>query len=90
MKKLISCLLAIMMLFTAASAFAEALVEKSNALTKFLDETDLKTKDLSLQVQSGEDTADLVIRLEKKRRFGYNTSYERVSAGGRPQTPERM
>lgn len=64
MKKLISCLLAVMMLCTAVSAFAEALVEKSNALTKFLDETDLQTKDLALQVQSGDETTDLVIHLD--------------------------
>ena len=64
MKKLISCLLAVMMLCTAVSAFAEALVEKSTALTKFLDETDLQTKDLALQVQSGDKVSDLVIRLD--------------------------
>ena len=66
MKKLISCLLAVMMLCTAASAFAASAtpVEKSNALTKFLDETDLNTKDLAFQVQSGDEIADLVLRLD--------------------------
>ena len=66
MKKLISCLLAVMMLCTAVSAFAASAtpVKKSNVLTKFLDETDLNTKDLALQVQSGDDISDLVIRLE--------------------------
>ncbi|MBR5110702.1 MAG: hypothetical protein IK099_10940 [Clostridia bacterium] len=66
MKKLISCLLVVMMLFTAATSFAEAIkpVEKSNVLTKFLDETDLNTKDLALQVQSGDEVDDFVIRLD--------------------------
>ena len=66
MKKLISGLLAVMMLCTAASAFAASAtpVEKSNALTKFLDETDLNTKDLAFQVQSGDEIGDLVLRLE--------------------------
>lgn len=66
MKKLISCLLAVVMLCTAVSAFAATVtpVEKNNVLDKFLDETDLKTKDLALQVQSGEESTDLVIRLD--------------------------
>ena len=66
MKKLISCLLIVVMLCTAVSAFADAIkpVEKSNVLTKFLDETDLDKKDLALQVLSGEDSNDLVIRLD--------------------------
>lgn len=66
MKKLISCLLAVIMLFTVACSFAEELkpIEKSNALTKFLDETDLKTKDLAFQVQSGDDSTDLVLSLD--------------------------
>ena len=66
MKKLISCLLAVMMLFTAVSAFADSIhrVKKSNVLTKFLDETDLNAKDLALQVQSGDEISDLVIRLD--------------------------
>lgn len=66
MKKLISCLLAVVMLCTVASAFAAdaAPVQKSNVLSKFLDETDLQKKDLALQVQSGNQTTDLVIRLD--------------------------
>ena len=66
MKKLISCLLAVMMLCTAVSAFAASpkAVKKSNVVTQFLDETDLKTKDLALQVQSGDESTDLVLRLD--------------------------
>ena len=68
MKKLISCLLVVMMLLTAASAFAESSglgrFGKSNALTKFLKETDYATKDIALQAQSGDSTADLVIRVD--------------------------
>lgn len=68
MKKLISCLLVVMMLFTAASAFAESEgmepFGKSDALMNFLKETDLQTKDIALQVQSGNEVGDLVIRVE--------------------------
>ena len=66
MKKLISCLLAAMMLLMAVSASAITFdtIKESNALNKFLDETDLATKDLALQVQAGEDAGDLVIRLD--------------------------
>lgn len=68
MKKLISCLLVVVMLFTAACAFAESSgmgrFGKSNALTKFLKETDTQTKDLALQVQSGDQVADLVVRAD--------------------------
>ena len=67
MKKLICCLLAVMMLCTAANAFAAGMlqpIEKNNVLNQFLDETDLNTKDLALQVQYGDDIADLVIRLD--------------------------
>ena len=65
MKKLISLLLVVMMLFTAVSSLAELKpVEKNNVLNKFLDETDLKTKDIALQLQSGDDSADIVFRLD--------------------------
>ncbi|MBQ9009904.1 MAG: hypothetical protein IJ088_11320 [Clostridia bacterium] len=65
MKKLLSCLLAIMMLLSVAGAFAdEDRYEQSNVLIKFLNETDLKTKDLALQAQSGDKTDDLVIRID--------------------------
>lgn len=80
MKKLISCLLAVMMLCTAVSAFAEALVEKSNALTKFLDETDLQTKDLALQVQSGDESSDLVIRYDGENLHMVARSGDKVDA----------
>ncbi len=68
MKKLISCLLVVMMLFTAASAFAEPEemepFGKSDALMNFIRHTDLQTKDIALQVQSGNEVDDLVIRVE--------------------------
>ena len=68
MKKLISCLLVVMLLLTAVSAFAESFgtgrFGDSNALRRFLKETDYQTKDLALQVQSGDAVADLVIRAE--------------------------
>lgn len=61
MKKLVSCLLVVMMLLGVMSAFAEPAQEK-NVLEKFLDETDLKTKDLALQYQSGDATSEFVLR----------------------------
>lgn len=68
MKKLISCLLILMMLFTAAStgAFAATLgnAEVENAVRAFLDETDLKTQDLVLQSQAGGETTDLLIQVD--------------------------
>ncbi|MBR3017829.1 MAG: hypothetical protein IKH57_12280 [Clostridia bacterium] len=65
MKKLISLLLVVMMLFTAVSSLAELKpIEKNNVLDKFLDETDLATKDLALQLQSGDQSSELVIRLD--------------------------
>ena len=64
MKKLISCLLVVMMLFTMVSAFADDSVEKNNVVKKFLDETDLKTKDIAIQLESGDHSADLVFRLD--------------------------
>ena len=59
MKKLLSCLLAAAMLFTMASAIAEPFepIERNNALVKFLNETDTKTKDIALQLQVGDDVA---------------------------------
>lgn len=66
MKKLVSCLLAVMMLFTMAGAFADPFVplERNNALHKFLNETDLKTKDFALQLELGNQVADLVFHVE--------------------------
>jgi hypothetical protein len=66
MKKLISCLLVFMMLFSAVSSFAEAarIAEKSNVLAKFLDETDFKTKDIALQFQNGDASSDIVFRAD--------------------------
>ena len=66
MKKLISCLLAVMLLFSMAGAFAKTVqpIEKSNVLKQFLKETDRSTKDIALQVQLGDRVSDLVIRPE--------------------------
>ena len=68
MKRIISCMLVVMMLIMAASAFAESdgigRFGKSNALTKFIKATDAKTQDIALQVQSGDASADLVIRAD--------------------------
>lgn len=68
MKKLISCLLVVMMLFSVAStaAFAAPLqrVEKSDVLRTFLNETDLQTQDIALQSESGDEATDLVIRVD--------------------------
>ena len=66
MRRLLSCLLAAVMLLTMTSAFAEpfAPIERDNALLKFLKETDTNAKDLALQIQSGDQVADLVIRAE--------------------------
>ena len=68
MKKLISCLLAVMMLVTAVSAFAESSglgrFGNSGIVSRFLKETDTKTKDIALQSQSGNESTDLVIRVD--------------------------
>ncbi len=61
MKKLISLLLVVMMLFTAVNAFAES---GRSILSRFLKETDTKTKDIALQLQNGEKSTDLVIRVD--------------------------
>jgi divalent metal cation (Fe/Co/Zn/Cd) transporter len=62
MKKLISLLLVVMMLFTAVNAFAES---GRSILSRFLKETDTKTKDIALQLQNGEKSTDLVIRVDR-------------------------
>jgi len=66
MKKLISCLLVVMMLVSVASAFAESsdLTIKNKAVLKFLNETDRETKDIALQIQSKEEVDDVVIRFD--------------------------
>ena len=61
MKKLISCLLVVMILLTAVSAFADS-VEQNNVLTKFVEETNKETQDIALQVHSEGNVSDLVIR----------------------------
>ena len=68
MKKLICCLLVVVMLFTAVSALAESKgrFEKNDALRKFLRETDWQTKDIALQIHSGERTSEIVIRGDKE------------------------
>ena len=63
MKKLISSLLVIMMVFTMVSAFAEP-VEKTNVLNAFLKETDFAKQDIALQAQEGDKVSDVVIRTE--------------------------
>ena len=63
MKKFISCLLVVMILLTAVSAFADN-AEKSNVLTKFVEETDKQKQDIAVKTQSGDDVSDLVIRSE--------------------------
>ena len=52
MKKLICCLLVVVMLFTAVSALAESKgrFEKNDALRKFWRETDKQTQDIALQI----------------------------------------
>lgn len=93
MKKLISCLLAVMLLLTAAGAFAFAApaegIEKSNALNAFLDETDMKTKDLILRNMQGDQTTDLVIHIENgdnihliRRSNGVEISHEQITPAG--------
>ena len=70
MKKLISCLLVVVMLFTAAAAFAESDVQESDKssymLNKFLDETDMQKQDLAVQVQDGDQNTDLVIHFDRE------------------------
>lgn len=65
MKKLISSLLLIVMLLSISTcAYAEPLqpIATNDALTAFLDETDLNTQDLVMQSQYGAMTSDLLIR----------------------------
>ena len=68
MKKLISCLLVVIMLFAVAEGFAESLrpgrFVNSDILRRFRKETDTETKDLALQVQSGNEIDDVVIRID--------------------------
>ena len=69
MKKLISCILVAMMLFTVAGAFAEGAglgrFGQSDILTRFVKATDPQTKDIALQIESGDKAADLVIRADR-------------------------
>lgn len=69
MKKLISCLLVAVMLFTVAGAFAEGAglgrFGQSDILTRFVKATDPQTKDIALQIESGDKAADLVIRADR-------------------------
>lgn len=64
MKKMISCLLALMMLLTASSAFGASLeeLEFDNHLMEFLGKTDWETQDIAMQFQLESNTADVVIR----------------------------
>lgn len=64
MKKLFLCLLAVMMLVSAATVSAVEPVEKSNAVNEFLKETDFEKQDIALQVQEGDKISDLVIRID--------------------------
>ena len=92
MKKLICCLLAVMMLFTAASTFAFAApavgAEKNDALRTFLDETDLKTKDLIIINKYGDQATDLVIHMDGenvhliRRNNGVEETHEQVTPTG--------
>ena len=64
-KRLISCLLAVMMVFVMANAFADPFTPNDwNALEKFMKETNLQNKDLALQLQLGDQVADIVFRAE--------------------------
>lgn len=69
MKKLISCILVAMMLFAVAGAFAEGAglgrFGHSDILTRFVKATDPQTKDIALQIESGDKAADLVIRVDR-------------------------
>ncbi len=92
MKKLISCLLVVVMLFSVASAFAFAetleFAETENALSEFLMETDPKTQDIVLQSQTGDETTDLLIRLDGdnlhlvSRVNGVEKSHVQLNAAG--------
>ena len=68
MKKLVSCLLVVMMLFTVAGAFAEPTgmgrFGQANILSRFVKGTDPQTQDIALQVESGNEASDLVIRVD--------------------------
>ena len=55
MKKLISCLLVVMMLFTHAFAESTGRFGEYSVIRRFLKETDTKTKDIALQIQSGDN-----------------------------------
>ena len=87
MKKLISCLLVVMILLTAVSAFADS-VEQNNVLTKFVEETNKETQDIALQVHSEGNVSDLVIRGEGTtvhfvaRENGKETAHVQVNPTG--------
>lgn len=66
MKKIVSCLLIVMMLIAAVGAVAEPAglgrFGNTDIVSRFVKETDLETKDLALQVEAGDESGDLVFR----------------------------
>ena len=64
MKKLISCLLIVMLLFTHAFAESTGRFGEFSVIRRFLKTTDMKTKDIALQIQSEGNASDLVIRVD--------------------------
>ena len=92
MKKLICCLLAVMMLFTAASTFAFAApavgAEKNDALRTFLDETDTETKDLIIINKYGDQASDLLVHMDGeivhliRRNNGVEETHEQITPTG--------
>ena len=64
MKKLISCLLIVMLFFAHAFAESTGRFGEYSVIRRFLKATDMKTKDIALQIQSEGNASDLVIRVD--------------------------
>ena len=61
MKKLLSCMLVVIMLFAFASVYAEP---ETDIVSQFLKETEWDKQDIALVSQYGDQAADLVIRVD--------------------------
>ena len=91
MKKIISFLLVVLMLFTPVSAYAESAqgrFEGSDILNRFLTETDTAKNDILMRLESGDESTDLVIRVDRdtvhmvSRRNGVEDRHAQLSPAG--------
>ena len=92
MKRLVSCLLVVMMLIAAVGALAEPAgvgrFGNSDIVARFVKQTDLETKDIALQVAADDQSADLVFRVDRDnlhivaRTNGQEASHIQMNAEG--------